>query len=797
MLSVLGDAPNGQPLHKKTTNLKEETKKMKKKLSLLLAAAMVVGMMPISAFAKSDNSISKVVTVKSDGDIGAITAGGSYTGPELVMNEEDGSEWDESDGETFQLTLDNAKWAEDVRNTKGEGQMVGYAPGNSSGVVATYQVLDDNTILVTVKGTPNDDTLKVPLYSEADGTGDVTVTIDPRNSTMSGETRVFASASGGATKTAIGSVTDTADQDVIKNITVTEVTPGTIKGAGDRIKLRLSGEFEFVQNMTNSKGDPIQLKCVAGTHKGLTLTPVSDTFDDDTIEFELPAGWDASKSSNGGADQYMISGIEIKTTDDAEEGDKAEITISGAGLTKETLTVAQYLDYGYTLKAADKDLPVIYSGRIADNTDVLEVTFKETANNSIVNNRKLTFTFPEEVKVKSVELSDVKNLGSDKKTNNWATTNFEYDGAEVDKNKVTFTNVYSADNKKLEAKMKFEVSVDAGYQGDVTVTAGGTATGNTEISATIAKAELPVKITSEKNEVKIDYRQVPIGDITITEAYPGALEKESWVDLKAEDMQFEDGIEYEVLSGDLKVDKIDVSSKTGTIGMKIKSESAKEAGVVKLSNIKLYLERNLPTGDYKLSLVPHDLSSSILEKTDENKSTEGVFKNYVKDEDDGAPKKLGFDTDEVIVIPDFIKVITAGRDQDDSTFTTKVSVTIGSSEMKVGEKTIPLEVPAYISASGYTMLPVRAVTETLSDRAIVNWDNDTRTITIIFGSRIISMTVGSSNMTINGTSVAMSARVEITNERSFIPLRDLGIALGLNPDTQISWDDATKTATLN
>jgi hypothetical protein len=94
------------------------------------------------------------------------------------------------------------------------------------------------------------------------------------------------------------------------------------------------------------------------------------------------------------------------------------------------------------------------------------------------------------------------------------------------------------------------------------------------------------------------------------------------------------------------------------------------------------------------------------------------------------------------------------------------------------------------------MLPVRAVTEALSSSAVVRWDDATKTVTITFGSRVISMSVGSKTMTINGVGVAMQAQCEITDSRAFIPLRDLGYALGLN-DSKINWDDATKTATLN
>ena len=116
--------------------------------------------------------------------------------------------------------------------------------------------------------------------------------------------------------------------------------------------------------------------------------------------------------------------------------------------------------------------------------------------------------------------------------------------------------------------------------------------------------------------------------------------------------------------------------------------------------------------------------------------------------------------------------------------------------MVVGQKTVALEVPAYI-ANGYTMLPVRAVADALSgEAATVLWDDATKTVTIAFGARIISMTIGSKVMNINGVAIQMNAAPEITNNRTFLPLRDLGYALGLT-DAAINWNAETATATLN
>ncbi|MDD4844274.1 MAG: copper amine oxidase N-terminal domain-containing protein, partial [Anaerotignum sp.] len=76
----------------------------------------------------------------------------------------------------------------------------------------------------------------------------------------------------------------------------------------------------------------------------------------------------------------------------------------------------------------------------------------------------------------------------------------------------------------------------------------------------------------------------------------------------------------------------------------------------------------------------------------------------------------------------------------------------------------------------------------------VLWNAETKTVTIMFAQRIISMTVGQKTVYVNGSPIPTSAAPEITNGRTYLPLRDLGTALGV---TNVSWDAATKTATLN
>ena len=76
----------------------------------------------------------------------------------------------------------------------------------------------------------------------------------------------------------------------------------------------------------------------------------------------------------------------------------------------------------------------------------------------------------------------------------------------------------------------------------------------------------------------------------------------------------------------------------------------------------------------------------------------------------------------------------------------------------------------------------------------VLWDQPTKTVTILYGQRIITMTQGQKVVYVNGSAIPASAAVENTNSRTFLPMRDLATALGV---TDITWDQATRTATLN
>jgi len=736
---------------------------MKKKLALLLSAIMVVGMIPMTAFAASDARINKVVTGKVDTDLTTI-AGGA---PVLVIS---GKDYPVSAGNsTFQLVLENAEWKANV--------------GTTTSVAATatlgeydITILSANRAVVEytpVSGAPTGSALNIPLDTILKGEGQAKVTIAPENTVLSAGTYVFANIVTGSTTTTIEKLTDIEENGTeIKAIVIQESVVKALNW-GSTIQVRLTSGFEFKGLPAHSgNGTTIPINTDMDALFSVTSFPVatSGTFsakttsDPSIIEITLPTGAPASAAT------IAINGLSVKFDDaDVDAGDIAEITLSGAGLTRATLEVGTARTYGVTFKAENKTLPVFYSGRADKDIDTLKVTFEETIVNSWLDNRKTTITFPDGVKVDAIDV---------KSSNLTGTGPFSAIEQKARTSVVTFSGK-SPSSAKAKVEVVFTLSIAADFTGDIVATLGGAGVGE-DMEVVIGTAVAPFAVEAETNEVNIDYREVTISDIIITEADTGLFERDKVLTVALDYISFDGKPSIEVVEGDIKIESI--KTREGKIEIEVKTATQRTPAVLKISDLNLFLQRSIPAGSYELSLI--------------HGSSDTFFQNYAAGTtSDPVTGTKNFKVSEVVILKDYVEVVTAGRDQDDSTFTTTLTVTIGADTLTAGKQVIALDVPAYIS-EGYTMLPVRAVTEALSGAAIVRWDDTTKTVTITFGSRVISMTVGSKTMNINGVPVQMSKACEITESRSFIPLRDLGYALGLN-DSKINWDDATKTASLN
>ena len=229
-------------------------------------------------------------------------------------------------------------------------------------------------------------------------------------------------------------------------------------------------------------------------------------------------------------------------------------------------------------------------------------------------------------------------------------------------------------------------------------------------------------------------------------------------------MDFEDAGSYEVKEGDIDVDvNIDELDKVNMLRIKVKDEST-EASTIVISGLELYLDRTLPVGGYALENVgewdeddydhrANNACNILWENSTTTKALYDADAITVSNRGTGTYDAY-FKYDEVTVNDSYVEVVTQARDQDDYTTNRKIVITIGATTMAVGTETVTLDAPAYINAENYTELPLRAVSEAFG--ATVAWDDASRTVTVMMGQRIVSMTIGSKTMYINGTPVAMN-----------------------------------------
>ena len=119
---------------------------------------------------------------------------------------------------------------------------------------------------------------------------------------------------------------------------------------------------------------------------------------------------------------------------------------------------------------------------------------------------------------------------------------------------------------------------------------------------------------------------------------------------------------------------------------------------------------------------------------------------------------------------------------------TSVVMTIGSNDFVVNNEVVNVEDAAPYVANDRTYVPFRALGEAIG--AEVNWDNDARTVTYTLGKTEVVMTIGETTYTVNGEEKTMDVAPEITNDRTYVPVRFVGEALGFKV-TALSAADGT------
>jgi thiol-disulfide isomerase/thioredoxin len=109
----------------------------------------------------------------------------------------------------------------------------------------------------------------------------------------------------------------------------------------------------------------------------------------------------------------------------------------------------------------------------------------------------------------------------------------------------------------------------------------------------------------------------------------------------------------------------------------------------------------------------------------------------------------------------------------------------------LNDSVVESDVSPYIDDNNRTMVPVKFISEALG--ALVEWDDATRTVTVIKGNDVMTLAIGSNELIKNGEVIIMDSAAVIKESRTFVPVRYISEALALT----VGWDEASRTVILN
>lgn len=102
-------------------------------------------------------------------------------------------------------------------------------------------------------------------------------------------------------------------------------------------------------------------------------------------------------------------------------------------------------------------------------------------------------------------------------------------------------------------------------------------------------------------------------------------------------------------------------------------------------------------------------------------------------------------------------------------------------KLKINGSYVSADVSPYLS-NDRTMVPIRVVSEALG--ADVDWNQDSRTVTIQKGGKVIVLTIDSEQASVDGQEVVLDAPALIYQSRTFVPIRFVSENIGWN----VQWD---------
>ncbi|MGB5822675.1 MAG: copper amine oxidase N-terminal domain-containing protein [Proteocatella sp.] len=723
---------------------------MKKRLSLLMVLMMVLSLVPMSAFATAGTMPGGTISVD---DTQEKTVDEKVT---VKLTQAAGTEL--TTGAQAKLTLNKGTFKDETAIVK---SFVGNALVQVGTVVpvdgfleVAYLTMDANTG-VTAEQLGDDVDLFITFnvnFDEEDA-GDITLAVEEIASSNIDVAKpilvgTVVVAEDGDMKLSVADATSKISYDggELSKVTIKDIDENT---GADTLVLELPDFLDW-DHVKENASDVVTVIALGGT----TLTEASG----DLV-------YDANKVTVKIADNTKDLLVKTIVTVDKRDASKGDVTLKVTAkkgtqnLETVDAVIGVVADFDVAMTAVEngkKEIPALYGG------DTAKIKVKLSGvKGSFTNGRDIDFT------VKGADVTTTTITSSDV-TVKAPTTDELKDGVYED-GEFTAT-VKNAGLDTLEFIM--EIDTDYAQNGAVVITAESRDFGTLE--ADIATVTPAYTVSIEKVTPIKKGESLATANIVIKEAKAGMFDTDETLVLNLDDvnragLSFGSNFKVEVTNG-LKVDE-DLFDENGddrdelnTIAIEIDSSSTKEAGMITISNVLVMVSGSEVDGNKMLDTY-------LVEEDDASKAVDLVLG---KDEDADADYSVAY----VNVVKEY------------GTMATTTMFKIGSKEYTVNGATMTANEAPYVAGKGYTMLPVRALAESLGLKA--DWNSATKTASFSNASKVASVVIGADTMYVNGTPFKLSAKAEIKNGSTFIELRSLAAAFG----AELQWDAATKMVTV-
>ena len=721
--------------------------KLRQKLAMVLATAMVITAVPVTTMAASTSNFNKTMAIVADKEITSDS--------NLFLNVEyaEADKKEAEKGDVFFIEATDFEFTKAAYDHTEDGKAVaGHTPSKGAKVewLSKTQLkvtAEDGELAIAIVGTPKE--------------GSPAITLDGKGSLATPGKFSLSSSDVVSNKELVATAGDAKNISVdgygsIADITIEEQVAGSL--AGKTISITLPNSSDLIFNSKYANGGQVKIEGKRGLAN--VATEVTATYaKDDNKKIEITFGNEFKTKTSG---SVVLKGIEVQSEDKKGDVDTGEVkvTVKGDKMDDTKLVVANVAEYGVSFKVSEaKELVA------GQDSKEIELVVKENAVDSISEKKDIYFTIEE-----GYFDVDVDEFNKDK-------DNIEK-GISINEDKDEITLDVSKKFKENEVnEFKFKVNVAAkASQKDSVVVVASSKNFEEDLKVEVATVDAAVEVKTEPMTVKAGLKDQVGGKIVITETKEDRLAKNKEIRIAGVDDRYYGfdikDAKVEVTGGDIEVES-EIDKKTGEIVIKVK-RSSDEASEITVSEIEVTTDRTIPEGSFDFQVggtAISKLNEEVKEPTTE-KERDNKF-------------------DDVIELKEFIVVGTKNTEDLPNAATAKeIVLTVGSTAYTVNGEAKTADAAAFIDASNRTMVPVKFVAEEFG-KIDFGTVNGVGTVTIFKDGAVLQFQNGSNIMNKNGINVPMDTKVIIKDGRTYVPFKYVADGLGI----RYSYDAATKSIT--